>query len=103
LFVGLGFSGLVLGGSGPVLPCLFAVLLVALHPLAHELGGCVPASCGFALIARLVVGLDDAFARFGWVDGRNLLVGKFPRWRVCYFARGRSDSAGGAPPLFECG
>ena len=73
-----------------------AVLLVALDPLAHALGGCVPASCGFSVIARLEIGLDNAFARFGWVGGRNLLVGKLPCWRACCFARCRSGSAGGA-------
>jgi hypothetical protein len=45
---GVGFSGLAFGGFGQVVQSLFAVLLVALHPLAHALGGCVPVSCGFA-------------------------------------------------------
>jgi hypothetical protein len=56
---GVGFSGLAFGGFGQVVQSLFAVLLVALHPLAHELGGCVPVSCGFAIVARLEIGLDD--------------------------------------------
>ncbi len=39
LCVGVGFSGLAFLGSGQVVQCLLAVLLVALNPLAHELWG----------------------------------------------------------------
>jgi hypothetical protein len=42
----------------------------------------VDASCGFAVVLGALVGLDDAFACFGWVHVVYLLIGKFPRWRV---------------------
>ena len=49
---------------------------------AHRCKGARPC----ALTARLVVGLDDAFACVGWVHGINLLVGKFHRWHASCFA-----------------
>lgn len=60
----------------------FAVLLVALNPLAHALGGGVAAACGFAVVLGALVGLDDALACLDRVHGVYLLIGKFPRWRV---------------------
>jgi xanthine/uracil/vitamin C permease (AzgA family) len=47
----------------------FAVLLVALDPLAHALGEGVAASCGFAVVLRLLVEVNDALAcldRVSW-------------------------------------
>jgi hypothetical protein len=62
LYVGVGFSGLAFGGFGQVVQSLFAVLLVAFDPLAHELWGGVASSCGFAVVLGLLVDVDDAFA-----------------------------------------
>ena len=82
---------------------LFAVLLVALNPLAHELWGGVASSCGFAVVLGLLVDVDDAFACLDGVRGVYLLIGKFHRGRVSCCARCRSDSTGGAPAFFKCG
>jgi hypothetical protein len=82
LGVGVGFSGLAFGGFEQVVQSLFAVLLVALDPLAHALGGGVAASCGFAVVLGALVGLDDALACLDRVHGVYLLIGKFHRWRT---------------------
>ena len=67
LYVGVRFSGLAFGGFGQVVQSLLAVELVALNPLAHELGGGVASSCGFAVVLGLLVDLDDALACLGRV------------------------------------
>jgi len=103
LYVGVGFSGLAFWGFGQVVQSLFAVLLVAFDPLAHELGGGVASSCGFAVVLSLLVDVDDAFACFDRVRAVYLLIGKFHRWRASCCADCRRDSTGGAPPLFKCG
>ena len=82
---------------------LFAVLLVALDPLAHALWGGVASSCGFAAVLGALVDVDAAFACFGRVRAVYLLIGKFHRWRVLCCARCWRDSTGGAPAFFKCG
>jgi hypothetical protein len=67
LYVGVRFSGLAFGGFGQVVQSLLAVELVALNPLAHELGGGVASSCGFAVVLGLLVDVDDALACLGRV------------------------------------
>ena len=81
-YVGVGIGGLAFGGFGQVVPCLFAVLLVALNPLAHALGGGFAALCGFAVVLGVLVGVDDAFACRDGVRAVYLPVGKFHRWRA---------------------
>ena len=54
LYVGVGCSGLAFVGFGQVVPCLFAVLVVALDPLAHALGVGVASPCGLGRCGRCV-------------------------------------------------
>ena len=82
---------------------LFAVLLVAFDPLAHELWGGVASSCGFAVVLGVLVDVDDALACLDRVHAVYLLIGKFHRWRVLCCACCRRDSTGGAPAFFKCG
>ncbi len=103
LDVGVGFFGLAFLGFGQVVQSLLAVLLVALHPLAHEVWGGVASLCGFAGVLGLLVGVDDAFACLDGVRGVYLLIGKFRRWRVSCCARCGGGFTGGAPAFFKCG
>jgi hypothetical protein len=103
LGVGVGCSGLAFLGFGQVVQSLLAVLLVALHPLAHALWGGVASWCGFAVVLGLLVDVDDAFACLDGVRGVYLLRGKFHRGRAFCCARCWSGSTGGAPAFFRCG